>query len=32
MISKILATVVVMVWNFVTRKLFLEERDITKKI
>ena len=32
MISTILATVVVMVWNFVTRKLFLEERDITKKI
>lgn len=32
MISKILATVVVMVWNFVTRKIFLEERDITKKI
>ncbi|MCI8893254.1 MAG: GtrA family protein [Lachnospiraceae bacterium] len=32
MISKILATVVVMIWNFVTRKIFLEERDITKKI
>ena len=25
-ISKILATLVVMVWNFVTRKIFLEER------
>lgn len=25
-ISKVLATIVVMVWNFVTRKLFLEEK------
>lgn len=27
MISKIFATAVVMVWNFVTRKLFLEEKE-----
>ena len=27
MISKILATVVVMIWNFVTRKVFLEDHE-----
>ncbi len=26
-IAKILATIVVMIWNFVTRKLFLEEKN-----
>lgn len=31
MISKILATVAVMVWNFVTRKLFLEEHHMGKE-
>lgn len=31
MIAKILATVVVMVWNFVTRKLFLEEHPPKEK-
>ncbi len=29
-ISKILATVVVMIWNFVTRKLFLEKKEDVK--
>jgi len=30
-ISKIGATIVVMIWNFVTRKIFLEQKDDTEK-
>lgn len=30
MFSKIVATAVVMVWNFITRKIFLEEKDKTE--